>query len=605
MIHTPHSASRQELLAEIARLQGVIAALPIAPPQPDGETTHDQIREIAEMRAEAASYLRAARRLSREDAEAADLPFAAPEPADGERVAASEPAEAASEASDLASRLRRSEAARLMSEERLALAFEASGSLGWWDWDLKADKVYAGPYFARMFGVSPAEAEAGVPLRFFVEGIHPEDRERVAASIQAAITQGSDFSEDYRLFNRQTGTTTWLHARGRAFNDAEGRPLRFPGVAIDTTAYREGEERKAALVALGERLRELHEVGAIAFAAAEAMATQLRATRAGFGVVDPIRETVQMQPDWRLPGVVSLAGLHHFRDYGSFIDDLKRGETVLIEDVATDPRTGAHHASLEAIGIRVLLNVPIMDHGQFSAVMFVHYDRPHRFSEAELRFVRTVADRAHAEIGRCRAEERERMLNHELSHRLKNTLAMVQAIAAQTLRNAPDMPTARETLGNRLAALSRAHDLLLGRSRDAADIRAVVGDTLALHDDGQDRIRLSGPALDIGSDAALSMTLILHELATNAVKYGSLSVPEGKVDLAWSTGHREGADVFELVWRESGGPKVADPSRRGFGSRLIERGLPGSVGGSVEQSYAETGLVCRIAAPLSAIQSGD
>lgn len=594
MLPVPSSASRQELLAEIERLQGLIASVPLAPPLPDGNAPLDQIREIAEMRAEAASYLRAARRRTPDDG-----PAAAGRPV-RQVVRAAEP----DEGHDLAQRLRRSEAARLLSEERLALAFEASGSLGWWDWDLKADKVYAGPYFASMFGVSAAEAEAGVPLRFFVDGIHPDDRERVRVSIETAISQSSDFSEDYRLLDRQSGHVVWVHARGRSFNDANGQPLRFPGVVIDTTAYRESEERKTALVALGERLRELHDVGDIALAAAETMATQLRATRAGFGVVDPIRETVEMQPDWRLPGVISLAGLHQFRDYGSFIDDLKRGETVLIEDVCTDPRTSAQSASFEAIGIRVLLNVPIMDHGLFSAVMFVHYDKPHPFSEAELRFVRAVADRAHAEIGRSRAQERERLLNHELSHRLKNTLAMVQAIAAQTLRNAPDMMTARETLGNRLAALSRAHDLLLGRSLDAADIRTVVGDTLALHDDGQARIHLSGPALDIGSDAALSLALILHELATNAVKYGALSVPDGVVDLSWGTDSEDETALFHLLWEERGGPKVTDPSRRGFGSRLIERGLPGSVGGGVEHRFAESGLVCRIAAPLSAIRSG-
>ncbi len=588
-----HSASRHELLAEIERLQGLIASVPLAPLLPDGESQNDQMREIAEMRAEAASYLRAARRLAREGHDA-------PEP----RSALSGGAEREpAEAGDLASRLRRSEAARLMSEERLALAFEASGSLGWWDWDLAADRVYAGPYFAGMFGVDAEEAEAGVPIQLFVEGIHPEDRPRVSEAIATAVSKGSDFSEDYRLLSKSSGNVTWVHARGRAFNDATGRPLRFPGVAIDTTAYREGEARKAALVDLGERLRELHDVGEIAFAAAEAMASQLRASRAGFGVVDPVQETVIMQPDWRLPGTASIAGLHHFRDYGSFIDDLKRGETVIIEDVSADPRTALHRASLETIGIRVLLNVPIIEHGQFSAVIFVHYDQPHQFSEADLRFVRAVGDRAHAEIGRSRAEERERMLNHELSHRLKNTLAMVQAIASQTLRNAPDMLTARETLGNRLAALSRAHDLLLGRSQDTADIRTVVGDTLALHDDGQNRIRLGGPAIEIGSDAALSLALILHELATNAVKYGALSVPEGGVDLSWSTGVLDGAPVFRLVWRERGGPPVLAPSRRGFGSRLIERGLPGSVGGSVEHSFEPTGLQCRIEAPLAAIRS--
>ncbi len=577
----PHSASRDELMAEVERLRGRLASVPIAPPLPDGGVSREHQRAIAEMRAEAANHLRAARRIARE--------ASSPHP----------------EGEDLAARLRRSEAARIMSEERLSLAFEASGSLGWWDWDLTTDKVYAGPYFASMFGVSEQEAEEGVPLELFASGIHPDDRERVALAIGESVASGGDYEQDYRLYRPATDEVIWVHARGRAYLDKAGRPLRFPGVAIDITAFRESEERKLALAALGERLRDMHDVGEIAFAAAETMAVQLNATRAGVGVVDAVQETVTMQPDWRMPGIASIAGLHHFRDYGSFIDDLKRGEIVLIEDTRRDPRTTGHHASLEAIGIRVLLNVPIIEHGQLSLVLFVHANKLRSFSEADLRFVRSVADRTHAAIGRSRAEERERLLNRELSHRLKNTLAMVQAIASQTLRNAPDMATARETLGSRLAALSRAHDLLLGPGQAATEIGAVAHDTLALHDDGQNRIRLSGPSVRLDANAALSLALILHELATNAAKYGALSVPEGTVDLHWEIDHQDGADLFHLVWRERGGPSVTEPTRRGFGSRLVERGLPGAVSGSVEQRFEPGGLVCRMEAPLGALHSSD
>ncbi len=574
----PSTASRKELLAEIERLRGLVAATAIATAPAEAGRGGGPFTEIGRIRAEAASYLRAAWRARQE-----------PAPDSGD--------------DDLLSRLRRSEAARVVTEERLALAFEASGSLGWWDWDLNADKVYAGPYFAEMFGVEIAEAEAGVAIGLFVEGIHPDDRDRIGRAIDKAVRGGGDFDEDYRLLNRRTGKVLYVHARGRCYLDAKGRPLRFPGVAIDVTSFRESEQRKTALVGLGDRLRELQDVGEIAFAAAETMATQLGATRAGFGIVEPKSETVEIQPDWRLPGVRSITGSHHFRSYGSFIDDLKRGEIVVIEDVTTDPRTASQADQLDSIGIRVLLNVPILEHGVLSTVVFVHFDRPHRFSEAELRFVRTVADRTHAAIGRSHAEERERLLNRELSHRLKNTLAMVQAIVAQTLRNAPDLLSARESLSNRLMTLSRAHELLLGRSLEAADIRSVAQDALALHDDGQNRIRVSGPSIDVGSSAALSLALILHELATNAVKYGSLSVPDGFVSLGWDVDRETGGDRFHLVWREEGGPPVVEPARRGFGSRLIERGIAGSIGGHVEQNFRPEGLLCRIELPLAALQA--
>ena len=213
---------------------------------------------------------------------------------------------------------------------------------------------------------------------------------------------------------------------------------------------------------------------------------------------------------------------------------------------------------------------------------------------------------------RKRAEADQNLLNSELSHRLKNTLALVQAIAAQTLRNAPDIDTAREALAARLVALGKAHDILLaghlaGRP-EAASVAAVVTGSLALHQDDPGRFGFAGPDLLIGPAAALSLALMLHELATNAAKYGALSTQTGRVDVGWDTAPDPASDtagdpVFTLVWRESGGPPVALPTRRGFGSRLIERGLAGAVGGRAALDYHRDGLVCTLTAPLAGFRA--
>ncbi|MDP4023082.1 HWE histidine kinase domain-containing protein [Methylobacterium sp. NEAU 140] len=510
-------------------------------------------------------------------------------------------AEAASDlaaSQDVVAALRSSRAALALSEERLSFAIAASGSLGWWDWDVPADLVYAGERFAQMFGVDPAAAEAGAPLSAFVSGIHADDRDWVGERIARALAAGGDFSEEYRL-RAADGAVTWVHARGRCYHDADGRPARFPGVVLDITERRAADLRKDALVELGDRLRDLEEVGWIAHTAAEIMARALDATRAGYGTVDPAEETVLVHPDWRVPGTASIAGAHHFRAYGSFIDDLKRGDTVIIDDVATDARTAPEAGTLLGIGIRVLVNVPILVRGQLAAVMFVHDDRPRHWRPEEIAFIRTVADRTQAAVARVQAEEQQAVLNRELSHRLKNTLALVQSIAAQTLRNTADPEAAREALSLRLIALGKAHDILIAAGQESADVAEVVRGALALHADAPDRFRLDGPSLRIGPSAALSLALLLHELATNAAKYGALSADTGHVAVAWTV-EGAGEAAFRLAWTESGGPPAAAPTRKGFGTRLIERGL---AGGSVRSDYRPEGLVCTLSTPLAGIRA--
>ncbi|MET7243515.1 PAS domain S-box protein [Methylobacterium sp. EM32] len=212
---------------------------------------------------------------------------------------------------------------------------------------------------------------------------------------------------------------------------------------------------------------------------------------------------------------------------------------------------------------------------------------------------------SHDISARKAAEAQQEILNRELSHRLKNTLAMVQAIAVQTLRNATDPAAAREALVARLVALGKAHDILLTGEGESASLRAVLASALAIHDDGRPgRFRLSGPPVPCGAPAALSLALMTHELATNAVKYGALRTPEGYVTLDWTVDSTN-APVLALRWQEHGGPPVTPPTAKGFGSRLIERGLAGTVDGEVATHYPPEGVVCTLTAPLAELRRGE
>ncbi|WP_205824934.1 PAS domain-containing protein [Methylobacterium terricola] len=201
------------------------------------------------------------------------------------------------------------------------------------------------------------------------------------------------------------------------------------------------------------------------------------------------------------------------------------------------------------------------------------------------------------------AEEELRLLNGELAHRLKNVLAVVQSVTRQTLRNASDLGRASEDLSARLVALGTATDVLTNASWRSADLRELTARSLAPHGEIGTRIRLDGPDLTLQPQVAVALALALHELATNAAKYGSLSNDAGRVEVSWQVqgeGNGEGAEArFRLEWREQGGPPVAPPTRRGFGSTLIERSLRSYFGGTAGIDYRPDGLVFVMDARLS------
>jgi PAS domain S-box-containing protein len=197
---------------------------------------------------------------------------------------------------------------------------------------------------------------------------------------------------------------------------------------------------------------------------------------------------------------------------------------------------------------------------------------------------------------RKHAEERQRLLVNELNHRVKNALATVQAIAMQSLRGDDVSPAARERFMDRLMALARANDVLVAESWEGASLQAVAVQVATPYgaSAGEGRFVISGPPVHLSPNTATALALALHELATNAAKYGALSRPEGRVELEWQVG--EGG--FRLTWRERGGPPVRPPTHSGFGSRLIQRGLMAELKGEVAMDYAPDGLVCTVTAPL-------
>ncbi|WP_210529436.1 PAS domain S-box protein [Rubellimicrobium arenae] len=196
------------------------------------------------------------------------------------------------------------------------------------------------------------------------------------------------------------------------------------------------------------------------------------------------------------------------------------------------------------------------------------------------------------------AEERRALLVNELNHRVKNTLATVQSLAAQSFRLGQVDRAVRKAFEARLMSLARAHDVLTQQSWEGARLDDLARRALTPFSTDPARLSLRGPALWLPPRIVLALAMAFHELATNAAKYGALSGPDGHVDLSWEATRMAGERRLRLVWAESRGPSVEPPTRQGFGSRLIEHGLANELGGEVEIDYCASGVICRLDAPL-------
>jgi PAS domain S-box-containing protein len=295
------------------------------------------------------------------------------------------------------------------------------------------------------------------------------------------------------------------------------------------------------------------------------------------GAADALRaatEQIRFGPGVGLPGMV-----------------LESDEPIWIADADE-----AQHFPRKGLGLGAAFAFPVKSEGRIIAVLeFFTYDKARPDPELML-IVRALGEQVGRVLERKRTEEHQQLLLHELSHRVKNMLSIVQSVAIQTFKGAAPRE-AMKSFETRLNALAAAHDVLIAENWEAASIQEIIRKSGLGCGAGSDHIRTDGPDLRLNARAAVSLSLALHELCTNAVKYGALSTEGGAVDVSWKV--MEG-DRLCLVWQEHGGPPVQAPQARGFGSRMIERALAAELGGKVELHFLPEGLRCVIEAPLPA-----
>lgn len=200
---------------------------------------------------------------------------------------------------------------------------------------------------------------------------------------------------------------------------------------------------------------------------------------------------------------------------------------------------------------------------------------------------------------RRRHEQQMQLLVNELNHRVKNSLVMVQSLIRQSMRSASGLTEARDKIDARLLALSTTHDVLTRQSWHSADVLELTHTAIAPYESEPPRFRISGQGSRVEPRKAVALSMALHELCTNALKYGALSVPGGWVDIDWRFERdAAGAEQVVLCWREREGPQVAAPEIRGFGSRLLEQGLRHDLGGEVSLDFAPKGVAFKATVPL-------
>ncbi|ACA18564.1 signal transduction histidine kinase [Methylobacterium sp. 4-46] len=453
------------------------------------------------------------------------------------------------------------------SEDRLNLALGAAGMVGIWEWDLRRDLVFADANFARIYSVDPEHAARGAPLAAFTRTFHPDDVPAFEAELDRVLSGRRDaFSAEYRV-RQPDGSWRWLLARGRLMRDEDGAASRFAGASVDITEQKQTAQRARESETRFRQLTELAP-GIVWEGRPDGSLSYLNAFW--------YRYTGQ-SPEEALPD--GWARAVHPDDLPGLEVAWARARREGIQ-YDTEARLRRHDGTYRWFLIRA---APVRDE-RGAIIGWLGNDLD-------------IQDRKEA-------EEHQRLLTHELQHRVKNTLAMVQAIAAQTLRGVSGLDEAREALAGRLISLGRAHDILTEAHWKAAPISEIIEAARGAHEAADAvRIRARGPDLTLAAKPALALAMALHELATNAAKYGALATPAGRVDLAWTVEPAPGGSRLRLTWTERGGPPIdRPPLRRGFGTRLLERSFAAEVGGAVTLTFAPSGLVCTLEAPLSALQ---
>jgi two-component sensor histidine kinase/integral membrane sensor domain MASE1 len=442
-------------------------------------------------------------------------------------------------------------------DARLRSSLDAANVVAW-DVDLIRDSVHSAGPVRRMLH----RPKGPVPRGFaeMLETIHPEDRDRVMAQFWAAARTETTFRVEFRL---NSDDLRWLTAVGSIERDAHGVPMRMRGITHDITDLRKAER------SLDDRNMQLSLAGKAALVGSFTLDFETEEIQfsEGYAAIHDLPEGMAhtTRSIWK-------AGLHP-EDFQR-VDDLR--ERVLCDQ--------KREHDIEYRIVRSTGEVRWIE-----ARCFISYGcdgRPRRAVGVDIDITL-----------RKRAEQQQRMLVAELNHRVKNVLATVAAVASRTQSASLSAADFAAKLAGRIQSMAATHELISHREWNGISVRELVQRELAPYM-AKNNADLDGPDLTLSPDAAQAVSMVLHELATNAAKYGALSTLQGRVSVRWewrSNGHVPAS--LKLEWHEQGGPVVTVPAHAGYGTSVIRDLIPYELGGAVELKFAPDGLRCIVVIP--------
>ena len=457
--------------------------------------------------------------------------------------------------------LREAERARRESEERLAATYEAA-TVGIAEADETGRLLRVNDAICKMLGRSREELLSMA----FLDYTHQEDRAEDSANYARQVRGELDNYSVRKRACKPDGTTVFLEVNASAVRDEAGRFLYGVRVIQDVTDAKRMEDR------IRESERHMRDLLEGLPAAVYTTDANGRITFFNKACIEMAGRTPQLGDEWCVTWQLYTAdGAPLPHDQCPMAVALKEDRTVRgVEAVAERP--------------------------DGTLVPFIPYPTPLHDADGKLiGAINMLVDITE----RKQAENRQKTLIDELNHRVKNTLATVQSLAMQTARHSESLPDFTKRFEKRLLGLARAHDLLTRRHWEDAPLDYLATEVLApMSASFGERVQIQGPSVTLNPRAALSLTMALTELATNAAKYGALSSEAGMLSLTWQVRESAGQTMLDLVWQESGGPPVQAPTRRGFGMRLMERCIERDLSGELDLIFDLKGLCCRTAIPL-------
>jgi PAS domain S-box-containing protein len=493
---------------------------------------------------------------------------------------------------------------------RLRLALGAAHVAAWQS-DQASGQVY-GPEFNEILGFPGDRALTADEIR---SRYLPGELERIRGITYAAFDRGEREVEVEARFRRLDGEVRWLLLRGELTRNDDGQPRGLVGVAMDITERKETEERMAsdqdalaAQLRAMQRLQEIstqlvgeEKVDGLYQRIMEAAASIMHSDSASLQAFNPERDQLLLVSS---TGFTEEAKRHWkwvTRETRTACGEALRTRRRVIEDdvenssIIVGPDRDMHLKN----GIHAAQTTPLVSRtGQLVGMISTHWSQRHHPQEQDLALIDVLARQAADLIERSLTEEHTRLLVREVSHRAKNLLAVVQAIVQQTKN---DSTIWADALTARLTALAASQDLIVRGDWHGVELDALIRSQLQhLSSFIGTRITLEGPAVRVAPSAAQTLGMAFCELATNAVKYGSLSNRSGTVSIEWSV--TAGSEPeFGLVWQERNGPAVELPRRNGFGTDVTVQMVEHALDANVRIQYDPSGVSWRVRAPAAAV----